>query len=455
MHGSNPVFDGKMVGNVYILTTNGPVAVSELRVTYPASRTLHVKNWRQDLNTSETTLGNQKVLVVKGTNLPQMLLEANMTVASLVEQNVWYTDYQSWNDVALWGATLFTEPQSDSPSVDAKASEISAANPTPAARLLATLAFVQSEVRYFGSEFGESSHRPAAPETVINQRFGDCKDKVMLLIALLHRMKIDAQPVLVSTNLHGHIEDLEPTPYAFNHVIARVELDGNVYFLDATRDRQTGSLTERQSRGLGKGLLLASTTTGPMTLPSNADFTQMMVRDSFNITDLTKDITLESKVTYYGDFAEGMRMAIATKQPAELDAMMTSWYSRIYGNIKSTAPLDVDDSKENDKLTISQHFVLLDGAKLDEKKLMLRVPEASWSLFDVLRLPNQQNRLTAMQTASGRAVQEIEVKFSEDVFKPGEPFAYEDSDRVASCSPSYDIDCARAYDPRRGSVHER
>jgi lipoprotein NlpI/transglutaminase-like putative cysteine protease len=432
VHGSNPVFDGKMVGNVYILTTNGPVAVSELRVTYPATRTLHVKNWRQDLNTTESTVGNQKVLVVRGTNLPQMLLEANMTVASLLEQNVWYSEYPSWIEVAIWGSTLFKEPPGDSPTVDAKATEISAANATPAARLLAALSFVQSEVRYFGSEFGESSHKPAAPETVITQRFGDCKDKVALLVALLHRMKIEAQPILVSTTMHGHIEDLDPTPLAFNHVIARVELDGTVYFLDATRDRQTGPLAERQSRGLGKGLLLASTTTTPTSLPSNADVTQMMVRDTFNITDLTKDISLESKVTYFGDYAEGMRMAIAAKQPAELDAMMTAWYSRIYGNIQTVAPLQIDDSKDNDKITISQHFVLLDGVKLDDKKVMLRVPEASWSLFDVLRVPNQQSRMTPLQTGAGRVVQEIDVKFGEDVFKSTEPYAYEDSDRIAS-----------------------
>jgi lipoprotein NlpI/transglutaminase-like putative cysteine protease len=432
VHGSNPVFDGKLVGNVYMLTTNGPVAVSELRITYPATRSVHVKNWRSDLSTSESTIGNQKVLIVKGSNLPQLLLETNMTVASLFEQNVWYTEYPSWNAVATWGSALFTEPSGESPTVDAEARTIMEANATPAARLLAALAFVQSEIRYFGSEFGESSHRPAAPETVINQRFGDCKDKVMLLIALLHRMKIEAQPVLVSTTMHGHIEDLEPTPLAFNHVIARVDLDGTVYFLDGTRDRQTGSLAERQSRGLVKGLLLAKATTTPTSLPSNADFTQMSVHDTFNITDLTKDITLESKVSYFGDFAEGMRNTIAARQPAELEAMMTSWYSRIYGKIQSTAPLEIEDSKDSDKVTISQHFVLFDGAKLDEKKLLLHVPEASWSLFDVLRVPNQQNRVTALQTQAGRAVHEIEVKFGEDVFKTTEPYAYEDSDRVAS-----------------------
>src|SRR5690606_28080296 len=45
--------------------------------------------------------------------------------------------------------------------------------------------FVQNEVRYMGVEVGEYSHRANKPEKVFDQRYGDCKDKSVLLSALL------------------------------------------------------------------------------------------------------------------------------------------------------------------------------------------------------------------------------------------------------------------------------
>jgi len=69
--------------------------------------------------------------------------------------------------------------------------------------VLVALEFVQKQIRYFGTEIGPYSHRPASPETVLKRRYGDCKDKVALLSTLLDRLDIRATPILVSATMRG------------------------------------------------------------------------------------------------------------------------------------------------------------------------------------------------------------------------------------------------------------
>ena len=54
---------------------------------------------------------------------------------------------------------------------------------------------MQDEVRYLGLENGISAYKPSSPNKVYNQRFGDCKDKSLLLVTMLNQMNIEAYPV--------------------------------------------------------------------------------------------------------------------------------------------------------------------------------------------------------------------------------------------------------------------
>ncbi|NEL80598.1 MAG: transglutaminase domain-containing protein, partial [Xanthomonas perforans] len=101
--------------------------------------------------------------------------------------------------------------------------------------LLRAVAFVQGEIRYVGLDMGENSHAPHTPEVTLRNRYGDCKDKATLLIALLQLAGIRAEPVLVSSD-KGHGLDLRlPSPYAFDHVVVRAHLPQGEVWVDATR----------------------------------------------------------------------------------------------------------------------------------------------------------------------------------------------------------------------------
>ena len=89
--------------------------------------------------------------------------------------------------------------------------------------------------RYVGLEFGIHGFKPYKVTQVLARRFGDCKDKAALMIALLREVGVDAELVLVRTRRGGRL-DTEPASLAiFDHAIVYVPkldryLDGTAEF---------------------------------------------------------------------------------------------------------------------------------------------------------------------------------------------------------------------------------
>lgn len=57
-------------------------------------------------------------------------------------------------------------------------------------------------------------------------------DGILLYIALLHAAGFEAYPALLSDHKSGVVREELPTPYQFNHLIARVKIDGEWKFMD-------------------------------------------------------------------------------------------------------------------------------------------------------------------------------------------------------------------------------
>ena len=94
------------------------------------------------------------------------------------------------------------------------------------------------QTRYVGLEFGIHGYQPYAVTQVFARKFGDCKDKASLLVAMLREIGVEASLVLARTRRGGDL-DAEPASLApFDHAIAYVPkydlfLDGTAEFSGA------------------------------------------------------------------------------------------------------------------------------------------------------------------------------------------------------------------------------
>ena len=96
-----------------------------------------------------------------------------------------------------------------------------------------SLAAIQKNVRYAGVEVGEGSIVPRTPKEVLALKYGDCKDKATLLVAMLRAAGIPAHVALVNAGTDLDVDADLPGFGRFNHVIVRVGGD-DPFWVDPT-----------------------------------------------------------------------------------------------------------------------------------------------------------------------------------------------------------------------------
>jgi lipoprotein NlpI len=177
----------------------------------------------------------------------------------------------------------------------------------------------------------------------------------------------------------------------FDHVIARVELDGKVFWLDATRDQQTGPLEQRQPVGLGKGLVLDAAVPPLTDLPGTANEERIAVSDVFHVAAMAEPPVLESRVTYQGEMAEIFRATIGIMTVEKFENQLTADYARLYPGLRSVEPIRIEEQEGRNALTIVQRFSVPDFWRFPEQRA-LSAEIGLWNLAANIQVPNTQAR---------------------------------------------------------------
>src|SRR5690606_4154596 len=101
-------------------------------------------------------------------------------------------------------------------------------------RSVAALRLVQDEIAYMLNGMEGGNYIPQTPAETWDKRYGDCKAKTVLLLAMLREMGIEAEAVVVASRTGDVVPEMLPMPGAFDHVIVRAVIDGTEYWLDGT-----------------------------------------------------------------------------------------------------------------------------------------------------------------------------------------------------------------------------
>lgn len=148
-----------------------------------------------------------------------------------------YSDFADWRDVSRTMHPYYVSASKveEGSAVAALADEIMADHDTDMARAAAALDLVQREVRYIYVGLTGGNLTPADAGETWERRYGDCKGKTALLLALLSRMGIAAEAVLASNSGYDRaLETRLPLVGAFDHVLVRADIGGETYWMDGT-----------------------------------------------------------------------------------------------------------------------------------------------------------------------------------------------------------------------------
>lgn len=151
------------------------------------------------------------------------------------------SDFASWAEVAALTQSLYQNAArlaATSP-LQSEIRRIAEASADPKKRAEAALTLVQQQVRYVANLSGLGSYLPANADEVWTRRYGDCKGKTAVLIALLSGLGIDAKPALVSAQQGDGLDQSLPMMGRFDHILVKAVIGGRVYWLDGTRAGDT------------------------------------------------------------------------------------------------------------------------------------------------------------------------------------------------------------------------
>jgi uncharacterized protein DUF3857/uncharacterized protein DUF2569 len=366
--GRNPVFVGGTFGRVP-LQFGVPVARIHARVMVPEDNPFTVSTLYSGKKPSMSRHDGYREYEWNVSDDPGLAIEAGAPGWYDPRPAAAYSSYADWNAVARWAQTLYVLPKTLSPELEAQVARIAKAEQGKAGRMLAVLRFVQSEVRYLGVEVGVNSHLPNSPSLVFDRRFGDCKDKALLMVALLSRLGIDANVALVNTSMQQGLAEELPNPGGFDHVIVRVMLDQQPYWLDPTLPAQHSDLARLIQPDYGLALVVDPATTRLIAMDTARS---RIAKRSLHVVfdarkDFDKPVGYTVTTTYEGSEADSMRSTLASKSLVDLQKNYLNWYASYYPHISVVAPLKVKDDEANNRLTVSEHYQIKDIATVSGK----------------------------------------------------------------------------------------
>ncbi|KRC81415.1 DUF3857 domain-containing protein [Sphingomonas sp. Root241] len=146
------------------------------------------------------------------------------------------TSFADWSAVSKVMAPLYKTDgliAAGSP-LAAEVAKIAAQSRDPRTRAALALRLVQDEIRYLFKGMDGGNYTPQKPADTWSLRYGDCKAKTLLLLAILHGLGIQAEPVVASMSLGDHVAQRLPSAAAFDHVIVRAAIGGRSLWLDGT-----------------------------------------------------------------------------------------------------------------------------------------------------------------------------------------------------------------------------
>ena len=360
LRGWNSVFNGRQFGRAY-LQWRAPVSHVHERLLLPVGRHFVFGQHNTKMSPVVSDAAGMREYVWDLHDIAALHMESSVPDWFDPYANFEWSEFRDWASVARWAEPLYAPSQASLDALRFEVDRIARANPDAQSRLVATLSFVQAQIRYMGVEVGPGSHAPNPPQIVLQRRYGDCKDKALLTVTMLRALGIEAAAVLVDTQAGRALNEvLAPSPGAFNHVIVRARVDGHDHWLDPTRRPQKGSLARISQADFGYALVLDGRSTGLVKMPAPAsESNRRSVRMHFDArADSDSPIPLTVTTTYEGTAADWARDRLSPDKLEDAQRNYLNFYARSYPKITSSAPLQVSDDEAANRLTATERYLV-------------------------------------------------------------------------------------------------
>lgn len=358
LRGFNPVYNGKYTSYTN-LNYQDPMDKIHKRLLVSDKRNLVYKSVNGAIEPNVSNANGLKVLTWNLSDVEQFSYDTNVPIWYDAQQSYHYSEFQDWSEVVDWALPLFKISKNDK-TILRKELDRLVKKESKEADLLNIVRFVQDDIRYLGFETGLNTMKPYAPSKILDQRFGDCKDKSLLLVSLLKLYGEQAFPVLVHSSKGHSLPQKLPSPEVFNHCVVMLEWNGEKIFIDPTIQNQGGSLEYLSFPDYKNGLVLKQ---GVKELESMAfkNGPELIIQEMIDVKEIgSAAITVRSE--YYGSKADYIRSYFNGNNMADIKREYVNFYSSLYPNVQLSGDIKFMDYDRNstNKIIIEEYYEVPD-----------------------------------------------------------------------------------------------
>lgn len=236
-----PAKDGSFSGVEY-LGADDPALDAVFTLRYPAGspepKYLALTGGVGPVTLEKTVSGGE--MSFSTSDVPGIVPEENMPPATELYPRVIYTSYDSWaQPAAFLAGEFFPHVQTDGP-VAQRAADLTAGLTTPEDKVRALFLDVAANVRSVQLSLGLGGYEPNDAAAVLTNRYGDTRDKAVLLVSMLRSVGVEAWPAAVASQLVPSDRQLQleavPTLSQFDRLLVAIPGDGGYRFLDPLLD---------------------------------------------------------------------------------------------------------------------------------------------------------------------------------------------------------------------------
>jgi hypothetical protein len=350
--GFNPVFGNGYYDN-YTARFSVPLGLRLVSFIYPQSMQLRWKAPSDGFDAHTREQGSTRILEVRAKNLKGVSEEDGTPSTYSPYGRVEVSTAGGWADVATWATPLYSRRFGNRSTAELLIRQLKLDPDDPLGSALRATAFVQGEVRYTGLDMGQNSHAPNTPEITLERRFGDCKDKTALLIALLEEVGIRADPVLVHTELREAIRTRLPSPLAFNHVIVRATVAGQEIWIDPTLERERGDFATRGPLPYRYGLPVHAGATTLVEVPQPEPIAPLVdVAQTIALSVEKGNASAEFDVVtdYRQSFADNVRSGFSADGAEEIGKGYLNYMQGYYEGLRAKSMPLIEDQQTSVKV---------------------------------------------------------------------------------------------------------
>lgn len=314
-------------------------------------------------------------------DVPEIISEPDMPPWADISPLIWVSSFHSWKVVSDWWWGLAKGQMEVDEAIRAKVAELIQGKGTDFEKAKAIYQYVASQLRYVGIEFGESGFKPHRATEVFENKYGDCKDQAVLLVAMLKEAGIAANLVLISTKSNGKLVEGIPA-LQFNHAIAHVNIEGKDYWMDPTVE--TAALGELPGDDQDTEVLVF--------FPEGARFVHIPLfapEENHVIEERTWSLDEQGALegatttTYFGEYAFALKYSFKYAKPVQRESYLQSVVNNAYPGGR-LLDYEISDPTDQDlPFSIKMEYTAPEFLKRAGDQWILRIPGMGVSTSNV------------------------------------------------------------------------